>query len=125
MPSSAFQTSFERGCRPLSDRAFGVAATLLRGPAASETFTVVIEDRDYDVEDGEGFTTAIRVRDLLFGVGAAVIDGEAVMPQSGDRIALTEGATESVYELAPAAGRPAVEREPSETRVRCHTKRVG
>lgn len=109
---------------PVLEQGFGVSVTLQRGGKTTEPFTATWEKKLYQVADSEGFITSFESRDFTFAIGDASINDAVFEPHAGDRIALSENAVDTQYELLPLGQLPAVELMPGGYLWKVHTKRV-
>lgn len=86
--------------------AFGSTVTISRGPLATEGVECEAYTNDYRVEETDGLSSIVSVRDYIFPLASYLIGGSAVAPQRGDRIKETIGGVEYTFEAAPVADMP-------------------
>jgi hypothetical protein len=106
--------------------AFGEDAVYLAG-ASAISLTAEAVQRDYQVEDVEGFLTTIQATDYLVDAGALKnAAGQKVEPKAGHRIRRTVAGQVHVFEVVPLGKRPVVEwADAAGNRLVIHTKYVG
>jgi len=79
----------------------------------------------FEVDDGAGVLMRVESRDYLVLAAHLVLDGQATVPQRGDRIRETEGTQTFVYEvMAPGKEPPWRYSDPFRKTLRIHTKQV-
>ncbi len=79
----------------------------------------------FEVESGTGLLERIESRDFLIATVDLVFDGQASVPQSGDQILETQGATTLVYEVMAPGKEPAWRySDPYRVTLRVHTKQI-
>ncbi len=83
-----------------------------RRGAASVALAATIGMTEREVDDGRGFPVRTEIRDYLIDTADLVLGGVPTLPERGDRIVETAGATEIVYEgIACASDRAGPHRE--------------
>lgn len=103
----------------------GRSATYTRGVnSVAITATVVVHD--YEIHDESGVVTVVNSFDLIAERATLTLNGSAIDPRPGDRIAATLGGAVVTLEVVPIGRRPCVEwLDEDGTMVTIHTKRVG
>lgn len=97
MPSR-FEERFRTRAVPILAREFGVTVQFCRGVYISEEFTARRSDREYQSLGAEyGIAITITMRDFVLPKASVAIDGDEVVPRTGDRI--IEG--DEVFEIQP------------------------
>ena len=80
---------------------------------------------NFEVDDGYGFRVQAHVTDFLIAAADLVLDGQAVLPEPGDRIAVATDDETVVYEVMALAGQPHYRfSDPYRRTLRIHTKLV-
>lgn len=103
----------------------GRSATYTRG-AYSVTITATVVVHDYEVQDEAGIATVVNSFDLIVQRSTLILNGSAIDPRPGDRVAATLGGAAVVLEVMPIGRRPCVEwLDEDGTMVTIHAKRVG
>lgn len=117
---SRFDTTFNTRVMPANERAFGVDVCLSRGALVSEEFTARRDILPGASSTQDGIRFDFVLRDYYIPVGQVDMDGETVVPRSGDRI--HDGT--DVFEIFPEDEftHPVERRDPSTWLV--HTKQV-
>jgi hypothetical protein len=100
------------------------AVTYVRGGRAVEVLAT-IGKTTFEVDDGYGVLVRHESRDFLVLATELALDGQAFLPQRGDRIQETQGQQTFVYEVT-APGKEPVWRysDPYRKTLRIHTKMV-
>ena len=78
----------------------GLAVSYSRGLSSCELTAVPGRTR-MAIQDESGLTLYTQERDWLIQAAELVLDGTAVLPETGDRIRLVVGAQALVYEVQP------------------------
>lgn len=120
----SFQETFNTRVMPAAERAFGVLVALAIGEDITPEFTAMWHDQQYEVEDEEGFRTAVHSRDFTFAKTDCTVRDVVTKPRTGCRIKLTENGVEKAFEVVPIGNRKSVEEEPGGYRWRVHTNQV-
>ena len=98
--------------------------TYKRGPD-SVAVAASIGRTEFEVDDGFGVLQKTESRDFLVLTADLILAGTTVLPERGDRIEETLGATTHVYEvMAPGNGPPWRYSDPYRKTLRIHTKLV-
>ncbi len=79
----------------------------------------------FEIEDGHGVVQRHEARDFLVLADDLVLAGSKALPQAGDRIRETQGATVFVYEVMAPGSEPVWRYgDPYRKTLRIHTKQV-
>lgn len=98
--------------------------TYVRG-ADSVTLPATIGRTEFEIDDGQGLLQKYESRDFLVQTADLVLDGSATLPERGDLVRETQGATTYVYEvLAPGQERAWRYSDPYRQALRIHTKHI-
>ncbi|MCC7408868.1 MAG: hypothetical protein IT442_12405 [Phycisphaeraceae bacterium] len=93
--------------------------------ADSVELAATLGTTSYEVMDDTGATIVARATDFIVSAGDLVLDGEVTQPHVGDRIRLTQGTVERVFEVLDLAGgghyRPC---DPTGQMLRVHAKQI-
>ena len=121
MPSR-FENTYRERVVPAANRAFGTTVCFCRGVYVSEEFTARRSDREYQSLGAEyGIAITITMRDFVLPKASVAIDGDEVIPRTGDRI--IEG--DEVFEIQPPDDNtPSVELQAGLFEYIVHTKKV-
>jgi hypothetical protein len=121
MPSR-FENTYRERVVPAANRAFGTTVCFCRGVYVSEEFTARRSDREYQSLGAEyGIAITITMRDFVLPKASVAIDGDEVIPRTGDRI--IEG--DEVFEIQPPDDNtPSVELQAGLFEYIVHTKTV-
>lgn len=93
--------------------------------ADSVTVPATIGRTEFEIDDGQGLIQKYESRDFLVQTADLILDGTAKLPERGDQIRETQGATIYVYEvLAPGQERPWRYSDPYRQTLRIHTKHI-
>ena len=80
----------------------------------------------FEIEDGYGLIEKFESRDFLILASDLVLSGSQTLPQRGDRIQETQGATTFKYEVLAPGKEPAWRySDPYRKTLRIHTKQIG
>ena len=82
------------------------AVVYQRGNQQAEVIATIGKS-SYQQDSGEGMLTRAQVRDYLIDTVQLVIDGQLVLPRSGDRILEIDGSKTFVYEVMALGDQPA------------------
>lgn len=100
------------------------SVTYVRG-ADSVTLHATIGRTVFEIDDGNSLLQKYESRDFLVLTADLILDGTAKLPERGDQIRETQGATIYVYEvLAPGQERPWRYSDPYRQTLRIHTKHI-
>jgi hypothetical protein len=122
---SNFDADFAAADSMLAE-AFGEQVTYLAG-ANVISLTAEVVQRDYQVDDAEGFLTTVQANDFLIAT-APLKDaaGQKIDPKAGHRIHRTIAGQVHAFEVVPLGKRPVAEwADGSGNRLVIHTKYVG
>ena len=102
----------------------GTSVTYRRGGLAVD-LTVTVGQSEREVEDGDGLLVTVQAHDFLILVADLVLDGQQVLPESGDLIRETTGGVTYVWEVLPPTPNEPCWRysDPDRKALRVHTKK--
>jgi hypothetical protein len=117
----------ERASAWLDDQRTRHASRVVTNVRGSRTFDVsaTIGRTTFEVDDGYGVLVQHESRDFLILAADLVLDGQAILPQRGDRIQEVQGSSTFVYEVtAPGNGPCWRYSDPYRKTLRIHSKQV-
>jgi len=88
----------------------------------SVVLTATVGKSQIDAPDKNGVVTILNARDFMFAAAALILDGEVVLPESGDRVLQTIGTTDYLYSVLKMPGQNSYDFSDSgKTQIRVHT----